>query len=60
MAIVFDEVVGSVEPRQEPAQRAAGEDTEGAAQAEQAGPDEAALAKWWKRRAWLAARRHAE
>jgi hypothetical protein len=60
MGIVFDEVVGSVEPRQEPAQRAAEEDTEGAAAAERTGPDEGALAKWLKRRAWLAARRHAE
>ncbi|WP_437755043.1 hypothetical protein [Sorangium sp. So ce1389] len=59
MAIVFDEVVGTVEPGQEPAEPPAG-DGEQAAGADRGGVDEAGLAAWLRRRAWLLERRRAD
>ena len=59
MTIIFDEVTGSVEPRD----ARAGREPERAARRrdERTGPtDEAALDRWQRRRAWPEARRRAD
>lgn len=58
MTIVFDEVRGSVEPEQAPAAR---DETQAApSTADEKAPDEIALERYLRRRAWLLSRRLAD
>lgn len=58
MTIVFDEVRGSVEPEEAPATR---DETQAApSTANETAPDEIALDRFLRRRAWLLSRRLAD
>lgn len=59
MTIVFDEVTGSVEPRDTAGARDAGQPPPEQA-GERTAPDDAALDRWLRRKAWLEARRLAD
>jgi hypothetical protein len=59
MTIVFDEVTGSVEPREGAREREAAPEPRTAG-AEASPLDEARMSEWLRRRAWLEARRRAD
>lgn len=60
MTIQFDEVSGSVEPREGAGAGAGAQESGATGEAQGAEADEVKLSQWLRRRAWLESRRRAD